>query len=176
MGEFVSVSRSFWKESQGAPSSLPSHMGTEYGWQGRWPRPLGSPSPKAPWFLWPGPAPPGPALPELAPKGQTKEPLLSRKGGSSASALTPGLREFALLPASLWKFAFPAPAEAPAPPQPSLATWPTELGPLLAPSVRLLKETAAPCFCQYNYPENSLRGPDLQAWGRGWGPPLILKN
>lgn len=27
--KFVSVSRSFWKESQGAPGSLPSHVGTE---------------------------------------------------------------------------------------------------------------------------------------------------
>lgn len=45
-GAFVSVSRSFWKESQGAPRSLPFHMGTEYknavcrdgraGGQGHW--------------------------------------------------------------------------------------------------------------------------------------------
>lgn len=61
------------------------------------------------------------------------------KEGARSSAPAPGLREFALLPASLWKFASPAPAEAPAPPQPSLATWPTGLGPLLAPSRRLLK-------------------------------------
>lgn len=118
---------------QGAPCSLPSHVGTKCknavcrDTQGRWPRPLGSPSPKAPLFPRPVPTPPGPVLRELAPEGQTKELLLQKRGDLSLGlAQAPccccwptGLKQFPFLSARLWKFASQAPAETPAPPQPS---------------------------------------------------------
>lgn len=83
------------------------------------------------------PCPSWPCTPKTGPRGSDQRAASLQKGGDAPQSSAPalGLKEFALLLGSLWKFASSALAEAPAPPQPSLATWPIGLGPLLAPSM-----------------------------------------
>lgn len=149
VGEFVSVSRSFWKESQGAPSSLPSHVGTECkntvcrdsvaGGQGHWVHlpqrhhcfhglVLYSQS----WHQ------------RIRPRScfSPEEGEISVLGPRLPAAA--GLKQFPFLSACLWTFASQAPAEAPVPPE-ALSRPPGPQGWALCwfPRHQLLKETAA---------------------------------
>ena len=117
MGKLVSVSRSFWKESQGAPRSPPPTWGPSVRtpcavMAGQLAKGAGFTFPRGTTVAWSLPVPPWPAFPELVTEHQTKELILSRKGGTSI--LCSGPRESPLLPASLGKSRPPTPAPAPA--------------------------------------------------------------
>jgi len=90
VGKLVSVSRSFWKENQGAPRYPPPTWGPNVrtpcaAMAGQVAKGTGFTFPRGTVVAvaWSLPVPPRPAFPELVTEHQTKELLLSRKGGTS---------------------------------------------------------------------------------------------
>lgn len=159
MGRFVSVSRSFWKESQGAPSSLPSHVGTEYkkavsrdaraSGQGHWVH-----LPQRHHCFH------GLFLPLLVLhsqswlRGSNQGAASLQKRGITVLCYTgipppschPGLKEFPFLSTEFGSLPPRLPLRHLPLPSSFQATWPTDLGPLVLPMRHHLKETAVPCF------------------------------
>lgn len=106
------LDRSFWKESQGAPSSLPSHVGTtcknavcrdaRAGGQGHW---VHLPQRHRGCRACPCPSR-GLHSPSWAQRVRARSCFSPEKRGPQSSAPTPGLKELPLLTAaSLWKSA-----------------------------------------------------------------------
>lgn len=141
VGKLVSVSRSFWKESQGAPRLPPPTWGRSVrmpcaAMAGQVAKGAGFTFPRGTTVAWSLPVPPGPAFPELVTEPQTKELILSRKGGTSI--LRSGPRQVSPPPCLPGEVSPPTPSSCScrgiySSPACSLPPGALGLGPLLAP-------------------------------------------